>query len=762
MPSTLLRQSLRDRLKMKRLLLLGPFLSLGLVLVVLWALVGWFALIYPRGLIADVQQDLSNTAANAAQETEGLLREAEGSLRTLDLMLLTRRATATGADSTVSLLADTLRESTRGLVDLTLAHTDGRIWRIPSNTGEPHADLGRQSLLAELGRPGARSVVVGAPLVLRPGGRLLLPLATRLSVEAGVANAAVAFIEMDSLQRLYRARLLRQGMAITLLRDDGLALAREPALPDLLGSNVLKGRADRPPIPATVASGQFVMGGNSLDGHERAVAFHTLQDYPLRLYVSLESRRILGGYHAQRTALLGFSLLVSAIALGLMVWLTRQQSQARLREAERDATADASPLGLFRCDLEGRVVYANETYIRLLEQDVRHLEFGWLERLPEDQREDARRSWQERLQRGEAVDVQRLLQRGDGSPMLVALRTRPMRVNERVVAHVGTLLDISAELAARTERERSQAVMSAVAHSAAVRMLALDVQEQVLFCNKTFEQHLGIAHRSWEGISARELLGPARYARVQDMIARALAGEPSQTEIRDDHGGPGDDGRHGPRYMELSYAPLHSERGEIIGAYGVARDITDIKQEQQRLLKASNTDPLTELLNRAGFAATVEEALQLARERKELVALLYLDLDRFKPVNDQFGHPVGDALLQAVAGRLRHALRPQDLVARLGGDEFAVFLHPLHKPGDAQVVADKLVHALHLPFRIGELELQIGTSVGFCVEWAEQVQINALVTQADAQLYQAKRAGRGRAQGRLCASRPVSAPPAAA
>jgi len=215
----------------------------------------------------------------------------------------------------------------------------------------------------------------------------------------------------------------------------------------------------------------------------------------------------------------------------------------------------------------------------------------------------------------------------------------------------------------------------------------------------------------------------------------------------------GDD-RGESRYVELTYAPLVSEDGAIIGAYGVARDVTDAKQEQLRLLRASNTDPLTGLLNRAGFASEAGAAVRRASERDELVALLYLDLDRFKPVNDEHGHPVGDALLQAVAGRLRHALRPQDLVARVGGDEFAVFLAQVARPEDAQVVADKLVHALTMPFRIGALELHIGSSVGYCVRWAREAQLDELIEQADDQLYRAKRAGKGRSSGSLCAQRP--------
>ncbi|OWQ86924.1 hypothetical protein CDN99_19665 [Roseateles aquatilis] len=769
MPSSLFSQSIAARLDMKRVrvLVLGPFLALGLVLIVLWALVGWFALVYPRSLVQDLQDDLESVAQNAALETEVLLRETEGNLRTIDLLMLTRKPEAQDRDATVSLLADTMRDSARGMTDVMLANTDGRLWRIPSVTGEPYLTLGPDSFLTALRRPGGPGIVIGAPLRLREGAHLVLPMATRLSARAGEFDTVVAFLDLDGLLKLYRPRIMRTGMAIFLERKDGVAMARWPEIAGLLGRNLKDLRGGRVLPPDAPASGRFLVAESPVDGLDRIVAYRSLQDYPLRLFVSFERDRILAGYLKQRRVVLGFSMLVSAIAIGLMAWFTRVQARARLREAERQATSDASPMGLFRCDLSGRTVDANETYLRLLEVDRASLAWGWLERLPEAERETVRAQWAALAATGESVDRVRRLTRRDGGEMLVALRMRPMRIDGHIVAHAGTVADISAELAVERERERSQAVMSALAQSVAVMMLAVDSDERVLFCNKAFEQRFDIAHRSWVGRGAQELLGD-RYAAVRPLILRAFAGEASVIEMREDdmrdeasRPMPLDvnaDGRGDARYIELSYAPLLSDAGTIIGAYGVARDVTEVKQEQMRLLKASNTDPLTELLNRAGFSAYVDAALRRASDRGELVALLYMDLDRFKPVNDEYGHPVGDALLKAVAGRLRHALRPQDLVARLGGDEFAVFLHHVAKPEDARVVADKLVHALAMPFRIGALELRIGASVGFCVQWAREVRIDALVMQADEQLYRAKRAGRGQASGSLCAGRPQGQP----
>jgi diguanylate cyclase (GGDEF)-like protein/PAS domain S-box-containing protein len=876
MPNSMLRQTLAGGLRVKRWLLLGPFFSLGLVLLVLWALVAWFVLIYPQRLIRDAQHDLINTSLNTAHATDGVLREAGGALRTLDLMLLTRKNSASSADATVNLLVDQLREGSRGLTDVMLANTDGRLWRIPSATGEPYAHISPTLFLAALTRPGAPSVVVGPPLQLRPQSRPQIPLAIRLGVEAGEVNAAVALVDAEILSHLYRGALQRRTMAIALVRNDGVLLLREPALPTLVGRNVREGHPERAMPANAPTSGLFSTGVAALDGRDRVISYESLRDFPLRVFVSMERDHILGGYLPQRRAILGFSVLVSLVALGMLTWLTGQQKLNRLREAEREATADASPLGLFRCDLDGRVVYANETALRMLDLVPPGLGWDWLQALPEAQREAAQRDWQARMAGDQSFDLVRRLRRRDGSQMLVSLRCRPMSIKGRVVAHVGNLADITqqaqqqrtarmlsaiidqapdyvaqvdaagqviylnpsarrrlglapdadlqgmyhtnffrtegqrryqreilpaalrdghwhgraavltrsgesvpvdctlllhrnergrietyswllnditAELQAEQERERSMAVMGAMAQSAAVMVLAMDLHQQVLFCNRRFEERFELAHRAWLGCDTRSLLGEERYRQVRPLILAAMQGEDGVIELEETLG----DGRSGARHVEVNFTPLRNEQQQIIGAFSVARDITEAKQTQQRLLQASHTDPLTELLNRAGFAERIQTLLPQSAERGELVALLYLDLDRFKPVNDQHGHPVGDALLKAVAGRLRHALRPQDLVARLGGDEFAVFLPQLARAGDAQVVGDKLVQTLTTPFRIGELELQIGTSVGFCVEWAAQAEIDHLVTQADAQLYQAKRAGRGRAQGQSVVTPPPDA-----
>ena len=225
-----------------------------------------------------------------------------------------------------------------------------------------------------------------------------------------------------------------------------------------------------------------------------------------------------------------------------------------------------------------------------------------------------------------------------------------------------------------------------------------------------------------------EMLGDNGDAQSQPWVERVLRGESVNFE-RDDVFG-----EH-QRHLSLSYIPLRLADGRIDGFVGMAQDITVHKKEEVRLLHLAERDALTGVLNRHGFES------YLAQHDDEGLALLYIDLDRFKPVNDTHGHPVGDELLRAFADRLQRLVRPTDAVARLGGDEFALVLPGVRESATADAVADKVVRVAQEAFEVGPLRLQIGASVGVAIAGDDGWQ--GLVARADAAVYRAKAAGRG-------------------
>jgi diguanylate cyclase (GGDEF)-like protein/PAS domain S-box-containing protein len=189
--------------------------------------------------------------------------------------------------------------------------------------------------------------------------------------------------------------------------------------------------------------------------------------------------------------------------------------------------------------------------------------------------------------------------------------------------------------------------------------------------------------------------------------------------------------------------PLKDRRGRIIGTMGISRDITDRKRAELRIRYMALHDALTGLPNRTLLEDQLAQAIALAARNKKRVAVFMLDLDRFKSVNDSFGHQVGDRLLEAVSARLRSSLRESDIVARLGGDEFVIGLPMVEQHQDIEQVARKVLGILTAQFAIEGHDLQIGASIGVCEYPAHGENPRALLQAADTAMYEAKKKGRG-------------------
>jgi diguanylate cyclase (GGDEF)-like protein len=201
-----------------------------------------------------------------------------------------------------------------------------------------------------------------------------------------------------------------------------------------------------------------------------------------------------------------------------------------------------------------------------------------------------------------------------------------------------------------------------------------------------------------------------------------------------------------PRDLELVVTPLEDARGATAGRVLVFRDVTERRELERELRRLAYTDRLTGLPNRALFHDRLDRALVMAERHNSSVAVLFLDLDRFKIINDSLGHEVGDQVLVAVAERLRRCLRAEDTLARLGGDEFAILLPEISNRRDTHLVTDKCLAALSDPELIGSYELTVNASIGVAVSPGDGVDVQHLLRSADAAMYRAKARGGGRAE----------------
>jgi diguanylate cyclase (GGDEF)-like protein/PAS domain S-box-containing protein len=198
--------------------------------------------------------------------------------------------------------------------------------------------------------------------------------------------------------------------------------------------------------------------------------------------------------------------------------------------------------------------------------------------------------------------------------------------------------------------------------------------------------------------------------------------------------------------VETSAAPIHDRLGGVIGAVMVAHDVTVARELARRLARLALHDSLTDVPNRTLLGDRLDQAMMRAHRTGSSVAMLYIDLDRFKHINDSLGHAVGDQLLKSVAYRLQSCVRSSDTVSRQGGDEFLVLLADVVQPHDAALCAEKIITALEAPHRIGGHDLRITASIGIATYPGDASDADTLLRNADFAMYQAKYTGRNNYQ----------------
>jgi len=188
--------------------------------------------------------------------------------------------------------------------------------------------------------------------------------------------------------------------------------------------------------------------------------------------------------------------------------------------------------------------------------------------------------------------------------------------------------------------------------------------------------------------------------------------------------------------------PLRREDGRIYALCGISTDITERKEIEEHMQRMAQYDALTNLPNRALFEDRLKQAIAAAQRNRGRLALMFIDLDKFKPVNDTYGHAVGDLLLREVASRIQECLRESDTAARIGGDEFVVLLPTIEAQQDASLVGQKILHALNQSFALAGHTLEISGSIGVAIYPEHGKDDKLLVKSADIAMYHAKKNGR--------------------
>ncbi|MDD0842102.1 bifunctional diguanylate cyclase/phosphodiesterase [Pseudomonas sp. Gutcm_11s] len=418
--------------------------------------------------------------------------------------------------------------------------------------------------------------------------------------------------------------------------------------------------------------------------------------------------------------------------------LQRTQQRLQLSEEKFAKAFHASPDGLLITRLaDGTILEANDGFFRITGHDSQRvighttLALGlWAQPQARDAMVAQVRS------QGAVRDFRAWINTAAGQLRLSELAVQPLMIEGEPC-----MLIIARDV---TEREQMQARLhqaATVFESTAEGVMITDLDQRITAVNRAFSAITGYSEAEALGQSPRLLASGRHDSAFYAAMWHQLAAEGHwQGEIWNKR-------KNGESFPEwLTISAVRNQEGQITHFVGVFADISSLKHAQARLDYQAHHDPLTGLPNRMLFESRLDAALNDARAEQRQGAVMFLDLDRFKHINDSLGHPVGDQLLKGIALRLREQLRDIDTVARLGGDEFIVLLPGLHQSSDAERIATKLLACFSTPFQADGHEFYITASIGISLFPEDGNDVATLVKNADAAMYSSKAKGRNRVE----------------
>lgn len=421
------------------------------------------------------------------------------------------------------------------------------------------------------------------------------------------------------------------------------------------------------------------------------------------------------------------------------VELERNLAEKALRQSESlfHTLASASPVGIFHTDELGEFLYTNHSWYQITDISLEDAsQDGWLAHIYTVDRERIHEAWTKTLRQKISLNQEFRLMRRNGSLIWVKGQIAvELDASGNFLGFVGTVTDITA----LKESEENNRMTNTVFENTREGIMVTDRNNQIIMVNR--------ACCDITQYAAEELIGKSTTILVSGKHDKAFYKE-MWTSLNNTGYWKGEiwnRRKNGEIYPELlSISTIRDESGLITNYVAVFGDITSLKSSEEKLEFLAHHDPLTKLPNRLMLLSRLEHAIALARRDQTQLALLMLDLDRFKNVNDSFGHLAGDELLQQVAERLTGKLRSVDTVTRLGGDEFTILLESIASPEDAARVANNIIKTLESPWTLSDnIEVRIGASIGISLYPGHGDSALELLQHADAALYQAKAAGRG-------------------
>ncbi|MGH8050814.1 MAG: diguanylate cyclase domain-containing protein, partial [Arenimonas sp.] len=306
--------------------------------------------------------------------------------------------------------------------------------------------------------------------------------------------------------------------------------------------------------------------------------------------------------------------------------------------------------------------------------------------------------------------------------------------NNHVRGFYSMTFDMTEQKQAELKLQASEHRLNLIADNMPAAICYIDRERIYRYNNATHARWLGKQVEEIINRPVREVSGEAAFLVLEPKMAQAFEGKPVDFELNVENSGDN-------RYVRGNAVPDFDASGVVVGIYVMMQDSTKLKRAQEKLVRLAQFDSLTALANRNRLYDKLGEALARGKRHGKELAVLYLDLDKFKSINDSLGHAGGDAALCEFANRLKASVRQTDTVARIAGDEFVILLEDLNSSAEAEQIANTILDNMKAPMSFGDTILNFSTSIGIALAEIDD-DADSVLKRADDALYSAKAAGR--------------------
>lgn len=728
----------------------GNYFPLFFLLLLLWAAAAFWAFSERKRVIAGSEIELARLNVAVEEQTLRLFKLVEATVVTMAGWIEEHPGVHPWGDPAFVAMTGHFRRLSDNAFEIRVIDPLGAAYLVPAQNDLPVANLATREHFKVQQNPYTRGLFVSDAVLSHVNGKWVVPVSYPVFLADGKTMTAVASIQLDRIASAFEMQRHQQGGSIVLLKTNGVTLFRAPLVEGAIGKSISSDPEFTEHLNAR-DRGQYRSESGVYGRSQRLISHSRLTHYPVIVGVTLELDEALQPWRNEIIRLFAILLAVSAAAVIVAYRFRHAENLAlgRLAESEKRfrLIIEHAPDAIMVYDVDAKlIVDANVQAEILFSCSREELLSGGVERFYVNMQADGLSAEQSvertvlRALAGESVVSERLVRTASGRELIFELRIEDMSENGRRLVR-GSYYDITERKLAEKGLRESEARFRSLVETSPLPMLICGIppENKVLLLNQRFVDVFGYSISEVRDIEA---WWPLAYpdpdyrldvqvrwqAAVDDMIASGVnCVKPICAEVRCKEGD--------QRYVEI-HMTVETDHSLV-----VFNDLTERHANELQLDRIAHYDSLTGVANRALLGVRLHQAIDHARHGGDLLAVCYLDLDDFKPVNDTYGHAAGDRLLVEIAGRLQLCVRGGDTVGRLGGDEFVLLLC-LQEVEECETALQRILAQIKQPVFIGGNAVAVSASIGVSLYPLDDSDPDTLLRHADQAMYEAKHAGK--------------------